>query len=140
MAEQSPVPLNNESKATAGLGGAGGGTLLIVIANSLPEDSRLKPLLIWAAPTFSVFLGAIFIWLQFRLKTYLQEREANTVFQEAKQTISDALANPTTSEAHRVKLRKELEKLEMLSIKRHIARIRSLKIITEDDLGKISEP
>lgn len=45
---------------------------------------------------------------------------------QAKQTLRDALGNPTTSEDHRKQLQKELEALELLLVQRDVNRIRLL--------------
>lgn len=72
------------------------------------------------------------MWGQLRLREYLTERRANEVFKTAKQTITEALANPATSEQHRVKLRAELEKLELLMIRRQFARIEAISVVDEE--------
>ncbi len=41
---------NESSKVDAGVAGAGVGTLLVSLANNLPNDNTLKPLLILIAP------------------------------------------------------------------------------------------
>lgn len=132
MSDETRTSLDRESQATAGLGAAGSGTLLLVIAEGLPLNHPLKPILVWAAPTFSVFSGVLFLWAQLRLREYLTERRADEVFKTAKQTITEALANPATSEQHRVKLRVELEKLELLMIRRQFARIKAISVVDEE--------
>ena len=52
-------PKGTESKVGAGAAGVGGGTLLVVIANNLREGNPLKPWLVLAAPSVSIFVWAL---------------------------------------------------------------------------------
>src|SRR5690242_12571407 len=96
------------STATAGAGGIGGGTLLVVIANWLPSG-HLRDLLIWAAPAASVTLTGLWLWVQRRVPEIYRERTQRKVIREAKETLTRGIANPHTSEPHRATLRNELE-------------------------------
>jgi hypothetical protein len=124
------------SKTGAGAAGVGGGTLLVVIANSLPENNKLKPWLIWAAPSVSVFLGGLWLWLQVKIANHLRDREVRLLINNARKTLEEALNNPKTSEPHRARIRRQLEKLEQVSIDRQMERIKAFRIATEEEFAE----
>lgn len=119
--------------ASAGLAGAGGGTLLTIIANSLPEGSVWKPWVLYLAPSFAVLLSAIWLWTQRQIASHFREREVSDLFQRAKNTLEAALRNPNTTPEHRTRLQKQLEELEMLDVGRVVDRIKSLRML--DTMG-----
>ncbi|MCI0616779.1 hypothetical protein L0244_27690 [bacterium] len=137
MIDQNTYYLEKKSATSAGAAGVGGGTLLVVIANNLPESSKLKLWLILAAPSVSVFLGALWLWLQVKFANYLRDREARSIINDTRKTLENALSNPNTSDAHRARIRRALEKLDLVTIDRHMERIKSLKVITEEDVAKL---
>jgi hypothetical protein len=110
--------------ATAGAGGIGGGTLLVVIANWLPSDHWARDLLIWAAPAASVTLTGIWLWVQRRVPELYKERKQQKVIAKAKHTLTQGIENPHTSDAHRANLRSELEAIEVLEAQAHVERVR----------------
>ncbi|MCP4676993.1 MAG: hypothetical protein GY854_16035 [Deltaproteobacteria bacterium] len=136
MRSNLPSDADKQSKVGAGAAGVGGGTLVAVIANNLPETNALKPWLILIAPSLSIFLGAGWLWLQVKVANYLRDREVQTVIASAKKTLEAALANPLTSNKHRKKIQEELEKLELMAVRRHLERFRSLRIITSADISE----
>lgn len=135
MADMSP-PKGAESKVGAGAAGVGGGTLLVVIANNLREGNPFKPWLVLAAPSVSIFVGALWLWFRVKVANHLRDREAQLLIDSAKRTLEEALNNPNTSDEHRLTIRKELEKLELLAVGRYLERIKSLKIITESNIDR----
>lgn len=122
-----------ESKGGAGAAGIGGGTLLVVIANSLPQDNKFRPLLIWAAPSAAVFLGGLWLFIQYKMNNFLRDHEAKAHFDNAKKILREALNNPLTSNEHRQRLQRELETLEILALSRYLDRIKALKPVTEEE-------
>ena len=53
-----------------GLAGAGGGTLILMIAGVLPEKSLLKPLMTYLTPSISIFLSFTGIWIKKEFNDY----------------------------------------------------------------------
>lgn len=115
--------------AGAGLAGAGGGTLLAVMANSLPEGNIWKPWVLYLAPSAAVLLSVIWIWAQRQIASHFREREVGELFQRAKATLEAALNNPNTTPEHRKRLQTQLEELEMLDVGRVVERIKSLRML-----------
>lgn len=112
--------------ATAGAGGVGGGTLLVVIANSLPSDHWARDILLWAAPAASVTLTGLWLWVQRRVPEIYHERRRRKAIREAKQSLTEAIENPHTSDPHRNDMRNELEAIELLEAQEHVQRVRLL--------------
>jgi ribosomal protein L29 len=125
-AAPSPARDSAGSKVGAGAAGAGIGTLLILLANNLTNNNPWKSWLVIVAPSASVAVSAGYAWLRVALDDYLDKRELRRIIAQARQTLQEALGNSNTSESHKVQLRKELEKLEILLVKTDIARIRTL--------------
>ena len=114
------------AKVGAGAAGVGSGTLLVILANNIPEHNQWKTWLVLLAPSVTVAVGVVYGWIRALIERWLNKRELVHVIHQAKQTLSDALRNPETSEEHRAQLRKELEQLEMLLVRADLDRIRVL--------------
>ncbi len=108
-----PKRRSSGTQANAGLvAGAGGGTLLVLVANILRSDNPLRPVLLYVAPTFSVFSSALLVWMHRATTEYLDSRAMEINYQRAKKTIERVLANPNTSEEHKASLRRKIEQAE----------------------------
>jgi hypothetical protein len=71
----------------AGLAGAGGGTLVAVIANQFPEGNIAKPTLNYLAPSISILVTALWVWLQVKIANHVRDKEVNQVIEGAKSTL-----------------------------------------------------
>jgi hypothetical protein len=123
-----------ESKTGAGFAGAGGGTLVAVIASGLEESNPLKHSLLYAAPSLSILLSAAWIWAQVAIANYFRDKEVQLLVGSAKSALESALKNPNTSIEHKEKIRKELEQLELVTVESLMSRVNSLKINTSSDV------
>ena len=117
----------------AGLAGAGGGTSLLLLAESLPPGS-LRSIALYIAPSASVILGSIFFYVEIQAKRYLQQRLVKRV----RRTLEEYLQNPLTSEEHKLALRKRLELVEQTVTLQEVERIRFIGVLparNETDLN-----
>lgn len=121
---------SKNSKANAGAAGIGGGTLLIALASSLPEGSRLRFWLTLVAPCFSVVLSALFLWAQIEIANFMQDRKVKVLVRRTQETLQAALRNEHTSESHRRLIKKKLEELDLLVADRELKRIKEMVPIT----------
>lgn len=112
------------TKAGAGAAGAGSGTLLVLLANNLPDSNRWKSWLVLLAPSLTIAITVAYTWIRKYVDDYLDERRIKRFISEAKVTLREALENPNTSEAHRRKLRAQLEELELLLVRASIEKVR----------------
>jgi hypothetical protein len=129
-----------ESRTGAGLAGIGGGTLLTVIAANLPDDNGLKPWLLYLAPSGTILLSTFWIWVQVQLANKIRDKEINFLAENAKTTLKEALENPNISEKHRERLQKQLEEVETITVDRMISRIKSLDVVTAEDVKRANKP
>ena len=134
MTADERAPERKESKAGAGAAGAGAGTLLVVIANSLPNDHGLRPWLIYLAPSASAVMSLVWVWLQVEIGNWVQEKKLASLVAKAKDTYRDALQNPDTSDEHKNSIRSQLEELELIVSTRRLTQIRSLTPVRMEDL------
>ncbi|MCP4129755.1 MAG: hypothetical protein GY754_01945 [bacterium] len=86
----------------------------------------LKKWLILIAPSASVFLSILWYWVKNKFEDYLMQKEFESFINRAKQTLHNAINDPNSSEKHIKMLRKEVEELELLTIKSYRDRIKIL--------------
>ena len=132
------VTSHYQAKPKAGvIAGAGGGTLIAVIANHLPESSIWKPLLSYAAPSFAVFLSVFWRWVQTIVWRWIENEvlrsirdyKTSKLYKKAKARLMIALKNPNTSAVHRKSIQEKLETLETLATNRDL---RELEVMYRD--------
>lgn len=125
-ASQKIVPTAKSARVGAGAAGAGGGTLLVLLANNLPADSTWKSWLVIFAPSVSIAISVLYGWIKATLDKRAARKELAEVVDRAKLTLQQALENPATSQEHRKQLQKELEGLELILVKADLDKIRVL--------------
>jgi hypothetical protein len=117
-----PPKRNSANKAAqrvrtgAGATGVGAGTLLVLLARNLPDTSPWKSWALILAPSVSVALSWLVIWLRTEIEYILNTRNQRRIFDAITVRIEEALKNPLTSDDHKMELRKKLEEVEKLSI------------------------
>lgn len=123
---------NNTFKYEAPVAGASGGTLLVLLANNLPDNYPYKSWLILIAPTISVVLSAFWIWSKTRFDTYIDDNKREKILKKLRSEIENDLRNPHTSEEHKMHLKAQLEKFEKSRIESLAAKAK-LEIIIENE-------
>ncbi len=123
----SPHQPRSPTRIGAGAAGAGGGTLVVAIATSLPDTNILKPWLLLLAPSITVGLTAAWIWAQARIVEAFREREFKAAVARARAACEAVLANPATSAEHRAAIRAQLEEIEAMTVGRHLEKLRALQ-------------
>jgi hypothetical protein len=124
------------SKNSAGLAGAGSGTLVSVVANQLPDTNVLKVPLLYCAPSLSIVIALVLVWVQVRIVSYFREKEVKNLVEITRREIKKSLEDQSISKEHRDQLQKELEDLNMLSVQRLKTRLQSLEVVTVEDISK----
>jgi hypothetical protein len=92
----------------AGIGGVGGGTGLVAIAQTIGSHTILGEILLYLAPAVSVIAGTIFYQLKIQADWYGERWQ----IRRARKTIERQLESPHTSEDHKIEIRKMLEELD----------------------------
>jgi hypothetical protein len=130
----------SNAQKNAGLAGAGGGTLVSIIANQFPQDSIARPTLNYLAPSISILLTALWVGLQVKATNYIRDKEFNKLVEAARRDIEESIKDPNISEEHRAKLRKDLEMFNSMNIERIKSKIKALKVSTTEDFKDKSKP
>ena len=114
---RAPKPRTNttvEKRLGSGAAGAGGGTVLVVLARSLPDTNPWKTPLLIVAPSVTVIVSAIWLFAWRSIIALYRQKQRKRLFAEAKKTLSEGIENPHASEEHRAVLRKRLEAFQLL--------------------------
>jgi len=114
------------SDLKVGAGAAGAGTLLVLLANNLPDSNAWKSWLVLLAPSASIAISTLYGWVKNAIDERANRRELADVVRRARITLDEALQNPSTSDEHRKQLQRELETLELLLVKADVEKIRVL--------------
>jgi hypothetical protein len=96
------------SSVRAGVGGVGGGTGLVALAQSIGANTTVGALLLYVAPAVSIVVGAGLYYLEVQANRYLERRLVNN----ARKTLVQQLSSPHTSDEHKARIRRMLEDLE----------------------------
>ena len=104
------------SKFGAGAAGVGGGTLLVLLSNNLPDTSPWKSWLVIAAPSVTVFFSALWLAALHLIAKRFRAKEKQALFSNFKQTLTSEIDDPHTSLAHKEFLQTQLEKVQRLEI------------------------
>lgn len=121
---------NRSEKVIAGFTGAGSGTVLVLLANNLPETSALKSWLVILAPSVSILMGSIYHWVKSKVSEHFAQKDFTAAIESARETLNRALNNSTTTEAHKEVLREQLEKLEKIEAD---VKMNKVKILAENN-------
>lgn len=113
---------DRKSRVQAGVAGASGGTVFMLITESLPDSWSIKPILAYLAPTFSVISSAFWLWV---LKLNLQHQRAKKLGHVLRQ-LNRCISNPTTSEAHKALLIKKMEEIEITVLSKNIKEVEEM--------------
>lgn len=126
------------SQVGSSIAGGSSGTLLVLIAESLPDGSLWKPILLFTAPWFTVASQVIFSAIVKEAREILQVRKLQLLTKNARAEIGQILEDPNTSEPHREVLIEKLEKVNITLVDHHLAKIETQKSVSEKtiDLGK----
>lgn len=116
----------NKAAIGAGVSGASGGTLIVMLANSFPVGSQAQEILIHAAPTIAITLGAITSVCLEKIVRYLEDKDIEKALSVAKQSFTESLKNPETSSEHKNNLRESLEQLELIELESKMDNVKSL--------------
>ena len=122
-------PPDNEQRPTIGAdavtAGAGSGTLLVLLANNLPDGHWARSWLVTLAPSVTMGIGYVWIRLRFLVDDWFAQRGAQVTFDQARKTLRAILADPDISEEHKARTRKALEDLEADFIRNTTSRFRA---------------
>ncbi|MCA4024263.1 hypothetical protein [Vibrio vulnificus] len=129
------------NKVTTGAVGAGSGTILVLFANSLPETSSVKDILIHLSPSLTVISAGVFGYFSYKIRKFLLDHDRSSAFKKAKQTLHKSLDNDKTSDEHKKKMQQNLEELERIELDTQMKDIKALaNVNVKTNLGNSSKP
>jgi hypothetical protein len=118
----------NESPSVVGAGAAGGGmgTIVAAVANALPESSVWKSVLVVSSPLIAVGISGLCLFAKVvYLDPYANGRKhraadnaMDKVLADARANAARVLADPNASIEHKVEVRRIVEELERLRLKK----------------------
>jgi hypothetical protein len=116
---------SSRTTINAGIGGVGGGTGIVAIAQQVGVHTVTGQILVYVAPAVSVIAGTVFYQLKLRADWYIERSQVK----KARKTIEKQLKNPHTSEDYKIEARETLDELDRAEAAAELARIKFLKKI-----------
>jgi hypothetical protein len=116
-------------RARAGAAGAGVGTFIVLVAESLPPHSPWRPWLIYSAPTLSVAVGAIAFWFQRRLAQYVSEIEFRSLLKGAEAHLRAQLQIADLPESEKPEIQQALSELRRAERLRYWEKIKAFRVL-----------
>lgn len=104
----------------AGLGGVGGGTSMIAIAQVVGTHTVVGQALMYLAPTISVLAGAALYQLKLQADWYGERLQVR----RARKTLEKQLNSPHATDDHKAWIRKKLEEVDQAVAEAELSRVR----------------
>lgn len=108
--------------------GAGGGTLLLLLVNAIPDSNPSKKWLLLLVPSVTIVIA----YTARHAITFYNDFQKNRHIKKAKTTISSYLTNDQTSDTHKQTLRNKLEIIENIDVDNTIKRIEHFSYDNEE--------
>ena len=114
------------TSTSASIAGAGGGTLLVLLANNLPDTYALKSWLVIIAPSVSIVLSLFWKYISRKSNAYFKVKKVERSKKLLLQKIENALQNGIISEKEAAMLKKKMREIELQSIDNLANKIKSI--------------
>ncbi len=114
---------SRKARASSKAAGATGGTLIVLLANLLPEGSLWKRILVLVAPSAAVGLNAFSSWGIAELIAHWNKRKIDKALYRATETTENILKTEGISEEHKTFVRRKLEEFQKIQINNQFAGI-----------------
>ena len=108
------------ASVNAGIGGVGGGTSLIAIAQVVGTHTVLGQVLMYVAPTVSVIAGTVLYQLKLQADWYGERWQVR----RARKTLERQLNSPHASDDHKARLKKKLGEVDQAVAEAELRRVR----------------
>ncbi|MEY2585485.1 MAG: hypothetical protein QOD80_1511 [Verrucomicrobiota bacterium] len=123
MPAVSTADQSKKARASGKAAAATGGTVFVLLADCLPEQSPWKKWILAAAPTLTVCLSAFSSWGIAEAHAYWQKRKNDKALYKVKKVTQDFLKTEGTSEEHKAFIRAKLEEIEKFEIDNQVKSI-----------------
>ncbi|MCF6406791.1 hypothetical protein L3C95_28090 [Chitinophaga filiformis] len=114
------------TSTSASIAGAGGGTLLVLLANNLPDTYPLKSWLVIIAPSVTIVLSLFWKYISRKSNAYFKVKKVERSKKLLLQKIENALQNGIISEKEAAVLKKKMREIELQSIDNLANKIKSI--------------
>lgn len=121
-----PARVARETQIGSGLAGAGSGTLLVVLASTMPEGSPLRAWLTFAAPTVSICAAILVSWALVLTQNLLRDRQVAAIVRRVRRHVAQLEADPNSSATLKEVAHGILEEIDREVLGRELERVRSL--------------
>lgn len=126
MSEPGKSKETSKKEFASGTIAAGGGTVLVLFANTIPDEG-LRNALTALSPTVSVAFGIAFRYLWLRVEGWLQERRTMKVLLEIEQFYREKLNEADLPDEKREFYRQKLHEVEEARHDFYMARIKEIR-------------
>ena len=110
----------------AGFAGAGSGTGLLLYVANIPSTNPYKPLLTLVAPTVSVIVSAVWLFIMDHFDIWLADRTISSELKKAEATLATIEADPKSTAKLKADARKAVEGLRLTQLGIHERRIEAV--------------
>ncbi|MVT11022.1 hypothetical protein [Chitinophaga tropicalis] len=134
--DQETSPVANPSHAasnsqqpnstSASIAGAGGGTLLVLLANNLPDSYPLKSWMVIIAPSVSIVLSLFWKYISKKTNAYFKAKKVERSKKLLQKKIEMALQNDLISPGEVAMLKRKMAEIELQSIDNLANKIKSI--------------
>ncbi len=112
------------STGSGALSSVGAGTLLVILAKTMPEGSLLKDILLWAAPSVTIIFNMLWLWAKNNIvrhfeqdiKHYFERRKFEKETEEVLRDLREMCQLPLLNHRFRRGLRKQALRLTSFSL------------------------
>jgi hypothetical protein len=139
MAARKPTIQRSDATNVVGAGAAGGGigTVIAAVANGLPDTSEWKSALTVSSPLIAVGISGLWLFVKaVYIDPFVNNRKHRVTDEAMEKILSDARAtaartvdDPNASEEHKKEVKKMVEELEKLQIKKITER---MEVVAQD--------
>lgn len=127
MQKQKP-PKKSDATNAVGAGAAGGGigTIIATLADGMQDGAEYKSMLTVVSPLIAVGISGLWLFIKTvyidpyasRKKHEVLDSTMNKVLKDARDNASKVLNDPNSSESHKEEVRKIVEEIEILRLKK----------------------
>ncbi|QHS62411.1 hypothetical protein [Chitinophaga agri] len=114
------------NSTSASIAGAGGGTLLVLLASNLPETYPLKSWLVIIAPSVSIVLSLFWKFISRKSNAYFKVKKVERSKKLLQKKIETALQNGIISPEEATMLKRKMAEIELQSIDNLANKIKSI--------------
>ena len=118
--------IQQPNSTSASIAGAGGGTLLVLLASNLPDTYPLKSWLVIIAPSVSIVLSLFWKFISRKSNAYFKVKKVERSKKLLQKKIDAALQNGIISPEEATMLKRKMAEIELQSIDNLANKIKSI--------------